>query len=231
LFASQYVLNQKLTAMKTIMPLLFCLLTAWVSHAQTYTATDYIRSLKEGTLIVKLPTHTAKLKAMKKLANDETVSPNKRDRLKMLIENTEKEALAFQRNMVLAFDSVYTFSEVLFTFDQQYDQLKAGKLDGIFLDDDLQINPNIKATQLPFFVLRFGSTNREGSYGVEAMVIMNDQLKDMQSPFPYYQKTADLRAVVGRLLPAENQDQRDAIRQVKRLNKKLFNYYKSVGRE
>ena len=211
--------------MRTIIPLIFFTLASWTLDAQKSYAKEKIQSLKGGTLIVKLPTHTTKLNAMKKLANDETVSQSKRDRLNMLIADTEKEALEFQKNMIMAFDSVYSFSEVRFTFDHQHDQLKEGKLDGIFVDESLQFNPDITASQLPFFILRFGSTNREGSYGVDAMVIMDDQLKDMQSPFPYYQKTSDLGSLVGRIFPAPNQRGRDAIRQVKKFNKKLFSYY------
>lgn len=214
-----------------IITLLFSILfiASWSLSAQKYSNADYIKSLKKGTLIVKLPTHTTKLAAMQELVDDPTVSESKKKRLRELIALSESDAKKIREDMMMAFDSVYTFSDVLYTFDQQYDNLKEGKLDGIFLNKDFQYDPSIKASSAPFFILRFGHTNRSGTYGVDAMVIMNDQLKDLRSPFPYYQRTNDLSAFIGSLLPAPEQEQRDAIRHVFKLNRKLFKFYARVS--
>jgi hypothetical protein len=216
--------------MKTIPLIIFLsFVSAWSLFAQQYNNTDYIKLLKKGTLIVKLPTYSTKIAAMQKLIDDPTVSESKKKRLKQLAEIAASDAKNLAENMMAAFDSAYTFSKVLYTYDRQYDNLKAGQLDGIFLNENLQYDPSIEASSSPFFVLRFGSTSKSGTYGIDAMVIMNDQLKDLQSPFPYYQRTNDLSAFIGSLIPSPEQKRIDAIRHVSKLNRKLFKYHIRVS--
>ena len=167
--------------MKNITLVIFLLLAGvWSLSAQQYTNSDYIKSLKKGTLIFKLPTYSTKIAAMQKLIDDPTVSESKKKRLRELVELAESDAKETAEKMMAAFDSVYTFSDVLYTYDRQYDNLKAGQLDGVFLNENFEYDPSIKVSSKPFFVLRFGSTSRSGTYGVDAMVIMNDQLKEFE---------------------------------------------------
>ena len=196
------------------------LLLACTMAAQELSPAESIRALHEGTLIVKLPTRTTKIKAMQKLLDD----PG----LEKLIAINKAEAEAFNRNMVMAFDSTYSFSNVLFTYDYHYDKLKNGEFEGIFLNKKLQEDASITPGGKPYFVLRFGSSKTEGSTGVDAMVVMDDQMGDLKAPFPYYQRLNDLAAFIGSILPAPEQDKRDAIRLVEKLDKKLYRFYEKV---
>lgn len=203
--------------------ILLCLLPLLLGAQENF-AVDHIIALKEGTLIIKLPTHTTKLNAMRELADDPEVYPERRERLKKLIAETEADAQQFNENMTMAFDSNYTFSKVLFTYDYHYDRLKAGEMEGIFLNKNLEKDPSIKIEEGPYYILRFGSSQREGSYGVDAMVVMTDQMKDLSAPFPYYQRLNDFSAFLGSIFPAPEQEKRDAIRLVGKFNKRLLRY-------
>lgn len=203
--------------------ILLCMLPLLLGAQENF-AVDHIKALKEGTLIIKLPTHTTKLNAMRELADDPEVYPERRERLKKLIAETEADAQQFNESMTMAFDSNYTFSKVLFTYDYHYDQLKAGEMKGIFLNKNLEKDPSIKIEEGPYYILRFGSSQREGSYGVDAMVVMTDQMKDLSAPFPYYQRLNDFSAFLGSLFPAPEQEKRDAIRLVGKFNKRLLRY-------
>jgi len=205
------------------------LLLACTLSAQNSSPADYIRSLHDGTLIVKLPTRTTKINAMQKLLDDPDLDSKQRARLEKLIAINKEEAATFNRNMALAFDSTYSFSNVLLTYDYHYDKLKNGDLDGIFLNENLEEDASINPGSRPYFVLRFGSSKPEGSSGIDAMVVMDDQLEDLNDPFPYYQRLNDLAAFIGSILPAPEQDKRDAIRLVEKLDKKLYRFYEKVG--
>jgi hypothetical protein len=196
--------------------------------AQEFSATDYIKALHDGTLIVKLPTRSTTINAMQKLVDDPEVSPSNRERLQELIQINKEEASTFMEDIVMAFDSVYQFSDVVFVYDFEFNEIKSGNYEGIFLNNQLEKAPSIRPDKRPFFVLRFGSSQPHGSSGIESMVLQNDQREDLSAPFPYYQRINDLSALVGSILPAPDQKERDAIRIVNKLNKKLFKFYERV---
>lgn len=205
------------------------LLLAGTIAAQDRSPAEYIRSLHEGTLIVKLPTRTTKINAMQKILDEPGIDKKQRARLEKLIAINREEAATFNRNMVLAFDSTFSFSKVRFTYDYHYDKLKNGQFDGIFLDKKLQEDASINPGNKPYFVLRFGNSKPTGSSGIEAMVLMNDRMEDLKDPFPHYQRLNDLAVFIGSILPAPEQDKRDAIRLVEKLDKKLYRFYQRVG--
>lgn len=189
---------------------------------------ESIKSLKEGTLIVRLPSYQAKVDALKDILSSTGPNHPNRKRIEKQLEQTLADRKEFNRNMIQAFREAYDFSKVLFMLDTATASLKSGQVQGIFLDPGLGIDPGIRMEDPPFFILRFGSTSDMTTDGVEAMVVMNSQFEDMDKPFPYYQRLHDFAAVMGSIFPVEDQKQKDALRIVGKLNKKLKEYYKDV---
>lgn len=191
-------------------------------------AKENIIGLKAGALIVRLPSQKAKTEALQALINDTNTSETARRRMEAQLEETIASQREFNQNMMKAFREAYNFSDVLFFFDNNMAALKDGRPDGIFLDSSLQADPNIRLENKRFFLLGFGSTSSETSDGVEAMIIMDDQLATLEKPFPFYQRLNDFPAFIGSILPAPNQKAKDAVRIVEKFNKKLHRFYHSV---
>lgn len=192
-------------------------------------AHESIKALKGGALIVRLPSHQRKIDALKDvLSNTRRNDPN-RKRLEKQLEETLADKQEFNENMMAAFRKNFSFAKTYFMLDTATALLKNGQFRGIFLDDKLQPDPAIVPSgPPPYFVLRFGSTSDMATDGLQAMAIMDDQLRDLEKPFPYYQRLHDFSAIMGGIFPAPGQKQKDALRIVGKLNKKLQAYYEGV---
>lgn len=191
-------------------------------------ARESINSLKEGVLIVRLPSQQAKTDAIREVINTPGASEAARKRLEKQLETAISSQREFNLNMMRAFREAYDFSDVLFIYDTSTSLLKTGNHSGIFLDSSLQAQPGIRLEKAPYFILHFGSTSSETSDGVEAMIILDGQFKRLEKPFPFYQRLNDFSAFIGSFLPKPNQKTEDALRIVDKLNKKLNKYFRLV---
>lgn len=192
-------------------------------------ARESIKALKGGALIVRLPSHQKKIDALKGILSSTGQDSPNRKRLEKQFKSTLADRQEFNQNIMMAFNEAYNFSEAYFILDTATASLKGGQFQGIFLDDSLQPDPAIRlAAPPPYFVLRFGSTSDMTTDGLEAMVITDGQFEDMDKPFPYYQRLNDFSAFMGSIFPAPDQKEKDALRIVSKLNKKLHEYYNQV---
>ena len=137
-------------------------------------ARESIKALYGGTLIVRLPSYQTKIDGMKDILSSSGPDSPNRKRVEKLLEATLADRKEFNQNMMAAFEEVYGFSSAYFMLDTATAALKSGRLEGIFLNSSLDVDPTIQLDGAPpYFVLRFGSTSDMSTDGVEAMVIMN----------------------------------------------------------
>lgn len=189
-----------------------------------------IKELRKGTLIVRLPSNQRKMKALKEALEKDDNSSQREKWLQRELEATQEETQTFNNTMFRAFGEAYDFSAVQFTYDYLTPELKAGNFQGNLLNEELEPSSAIALEKSPAFILSFGRTNKDYSDGVEAMVILGEQLKSPPPPFPYYQRLNDLQAFWGNIFPRSDQELFDAMRLVGKLNKKLHKFYnRNVG--
>lgn len=191
-------------------------------------AEEVIKSLKDGTLLVRLPSRQRKIDAMEQVLSGYAPDDKRRPRMEKLLRETREEAATFNRNMMTAFRDSFDFSEVRFFYDYNTPKLKAGESAGLFLNEELTADPSIPLPDGSYFILGFGQTQKDYSDGLEAMYIMDSDFKRMTAPFPYYQRLNDFAAFMGSIFPAPNQEMRDALRLVGKLQKKLRAFYQKV---
>lgn len=189
---------------------------------------DAIIALKQGTLVVRLPSNQRKIKALEASLDKAEPNTSRARWLEKELAYTRESTLEFNTNMVKALNEAYTFSGLRFTYDYFTPQIKAGQWEGIFLNDGLEVDPAIEPGEGETFLLTFGRTQKEASDGIEAMVLMTDQLDRFAKPFPYYQRLNDFEAFIGSLFPKENQKEEDAMRLVGKLDKKLYKFHDRV---
>lgn len=184
-----------------------------------------IKALREGTLLVRLPSSQRKIAALEESLAKEETGTARAKWLRKELEATRSETQSFNENMHQAFREAYGFSDLRFTYDYATPELKAGRFKGNLLDEDLEPSAEVEMGELPVFILSFGRTSKEYSDGVEAMVILGEQLKSPPPPFPYYQRLNDFKAFWGSIFPRPDQEIYDALRLVGKLNEKLEKFY------
>jgi len=145
-----------------------------------------IKDLKEGILIVRLKSKHSKISKLQSLSSSKDVDNATKARIKNTLKREIEERNTLNNQIVKGFEEFYYFSTVYFMYDTSSISLKNGVQEGIFLNNNLEVDPTIKLNNKPFFVLRYGTTDLNNTSGIEAWVVMNKQLEDMERPFPYH---------------------------------------------
>lgn len=140
-------------------------------------AYNQISELKNGVLLVRLATSTAKIKALKARGR------------RTEAEEIEAEQHRINREIIRAFRRKFDFCRVEFFLATDSRKVKEGKSEGIFLDDQLNPDSSITVNSLAaVYTAEFGSTARGTGGGVDisALVIMDRNFNMLEKPFPYY---------------------------------------------
>ncbi len=194
--------------------------------ARQQRAVQAINDLKDGCLLVRLPSKYNKLRELERLSASKSVSEAAQKRMREQYLTTLSERDSFNARLMTAFTSQYHFSDVLFFYDTSSVQVKERKLDKLFLNAELQPELDYPDPAKPFLILRLGTTDPSVTSGIEAMVVMDAQFADLERPFPYYIKLKSL----GHILEAIFSPKKRAIRSpghlAAELNRKMMDFYK-----
>lgn len=143
-------------------------------------ADKQILELHEGALLVRLKTYMQVIESLEKEGRD-----NESESLKIQRDEENKELIA-------AFRKYYKFSEVYFFNSYDSEKVRAGLLENIFLNDELQPDSTIKCKTEHFFIADISTLQADDvgqtSTGIEALVIMDKQFVQLKRPFPFYVK-------------------------------------------
>jgi len=193
-------------------------------------AEEAIRDLYKGTLILRLKSKRNKINKLKELLSAPDIKENVRVKLSKELGKTIDERNKYNITLIEAFESHYTFSNIYYMYDTASVSLKNGTRKGIFLDKNLEFDPNIEIPEENFFVVKTGTTNSTSTTGVEAIVIMDKELKDMQRPFPYYVRLNSIGRLFVRIFNHKNLVKKDSKDVVMRLERNLHRYAEAVIR-
>ena len=156
-----------------------------------YVAAEQIKALKHGALVVRLKTNDRSVNAYRSAGKDEIA-----DRM---IAERHTQNLKIEE----AFKYYFKFCKVYFIYAKNTDALLK-RQPGIFLNEALQADTNIKLTEDYFLIAEYGSfTSNErvdeyhysGVYKTEpsnttastsALVILDTSLNQLQEPFPFF---------------------------------------------
>ena len=151
-------------------------------------AAQQIFKLKESVLIVRLPSHHNKIEAFENLISETDISGKSRQSLIESLENTRSERDQFAQETMAAAQRYFSFTKVLFMYDSAQVGLTKGMKSGIFLNDQLKIDPSISLKVDTFFILRFGFPGHESTNHITSWIVSDRDLNDLQRPFPYYSR-------------------------------------------
>ena len=100
-----------------------------------------IQELKEGTLIVRFVSFNEKIEYLKKIGKTEKAA---------------KEKLKYDevnKWFINEFNTYYNFSNVVFCYGTELEDFLDGKTKNIFLNEQLEVDPNIVVKDGPIFIL------------------------------------------------------------------------------
>jgi len=188
-----------------------------------------IRTLKEGVLLVRLPSNHRKMQELERLIAEPTLDERRRKQLQDRLETLREDTRRFAHTLRDAFLERYDFSPVLFLYDTVAWQTVQQHPAGYFLNAELQPDPALARPHDRYLFARMGYTKPEGGQGIEALVISDARLQDLQSPFPYYSMVNTLGAVFDTVLGAPKARRKHTFKMVARLNKQLHRFYARAG--
>ena len=146
------------------------------AFAQSTDPATCIKELKEGTLILRIPTNKSKIDTLTAMVNRST-DPDKKARLEKQLNETIQERDTLLADYVFAFKTNFDFCKVGYYFDYDADDLNTASyynMEGerIAVGD---------LSEKPLYYLYFERTT--GSK-IDALVVYNRNIQKVPSPFP-----------------------------------------------
>ena len=211
---------------RVLLVLAICYLWAAPSRAQRphAVAESHILQLKEGVLIVVLPTRHKKIAELERLLASDELSDKSRRRLGRMLADTRASVASLQQALRNAFRDAYRFSAVAFAYDHEAVRLKPAEL----ALTDVSGAPFALPPGRPVYFAMLGRTDPQTGSSMEALLIADAQREVLQRPFPYYQRRYPPAAILDALIGAPGAEERHTRKMVARLNRKLFRYHQEV---
>lgn len=170
-----------------------------------------------GVLLVRLVSDRRKISEL-----DKRVASNPNDtKTKERLRQVRADRKAFNREWSEALREHYKFSEIYFFYDYDAKRLVDGERSGFFLDDDLHVDKNIKLDR-PFVVLGEGAA---GDSGISAFIVMDESIRPLSRPFPYYFKKNDFWKVLFSVFDSKTPRHRNLDKVAKEINDAFDRYY------
>lgn len=175
------------------------------ANLQKDTATNQLHALKNGVLLVRLPTNKAKVTKLKEMKKS---SAARKEKTLMY---------QFHKDILRAFDAHFSFCPVYFYHSDVSNDIKAGKFEGNLFDSKKQPINDLDVPQENRYFAEFGFVHQEeltkeqngktvkvaGIGGKKAFVIRTHEGFQPERPFPYsvnyYRSANDLSAPIKKI--------------------------------
>ena len=142
-------------------------------------AANAIKEVKKGGLVILIPSHKEKFKAVNRLLQSKELSEKKKEKIRLDKENDLENIREYSKKMIGAFREGYDFSPLYFLPDSSFNAFKKGQRKNIFLNDNMEIDKSI--------TMEFPDSYRVGiRLGSDQIIVIRD--KDgqiMKEPFPW----------------------------------------------
>ena len=183
---------------------------------QEMDAVNAIRELKDGYLIVRMPSSRAKIDTLSQMVN-RTKDPRSKEKLVKMLQEAREKRDSLIADYTRAFKSRYNFSKVAYFMDQDASNLASAH----FYDmDGAQVKWD-DISQKPYYFLYFERTEESK---IDALVFHFSSGKKVPKPFPNNFSTGGLNVFFVKILEKSFADWR-----IGRINKKLHNFWRTVN--
>ncbi|NNC82931.1 MAG: hypothetical protein HKN79_05075 [Flavobacteriales bacterium] len=201
-------------------------------NERAITAKDQIQKLKNGALLVRLPTKRPSIDAMREKG------------LNKQADALQSKVFAQNLDIVESFRSQFDFCPVYFFYSHDSKYVRELQLDSVlFLNDDLEEDESIKVVEDDYFTAEFtllapkqykvknipDSQEKNSNYRNEAkyygganmrfhaLIIKDEEFTQLDNPFPYYTRTLNSFFIKRKMADV-----------VSIMNGKLYRYHSNV---
>ena len=199
------------------------------SQEDYQTAHEHLEKLQEGTLVVILKSSKKKLDLLEENMNNPQLSRSEKKRARKMHEKEQAERQYVLDSLIAAIKAFYKFSDYRFVYDTDLDSLRAGS-DGYFLDENRQYDKAIELDRTrPYYYLMERYTPDLDGSRVYALVFLDDNLKVLKPPFPYFIKLIKVGPVALARLLVKKSAYVSLVTTITRLDKRLHSRLESIG--
>jgi hypothetical protein len=146
---------------------------------------EAVKEMKyNGVLIVRLKTNYVKISALEKELSNTAIKPARKKRIQGILAETIKRRDALNETMATAFLDSFSFCPIYLSYDTSANSLKNGIRKGIFLNDSLQIDPEISIPDTAKVFVAYYH-DKSGNYPSDGLMIRK-LLSELAEPFPHY---------------------------------------------
>ena len=165
----------------------FVFFSCLVTHAQVDlqkkspedAAEQAFNDLKNGTLVVRLPSNHNKITRMQQVIDRPETSESGRKRLQEQLRETVDETRIWNRLLMKAFQQEFDFAEVRFFYDTATVWLVGGARAGIFLNENLEVDETIAIPTNDWLGLRVGKTDPAETVRQDALIFTDRNFADL----------------------------------------------------
>lgn len=212
------IIGYKLTTYKLIW--LFAVTWAWIAfthpvQGQRSDPEEAIKALREGYLIVRLPSYRAKIDTLESMIGRST-NETQKIRLQRLLDETVESRDSLQQGYIRAFKHQYHFSKVAYFYDYDAHNLNTAKYYN--LDSEPIAIGDIM--DKPLYYLFFERTVESK---IDALVIYDRKLTIVPRPFPNNFSRGGLNFLFLKI-----SDKNFPAWRVTKMQKQLIRYYNAV---
>ena len=185
-------------------------------------ARQHIKSLKNGVLIVRLKTNDKALKKLERILNNPATKEKNKQRIReRTMPDLKASAETLNNKLIRAFAEGYDFSALYFMPDTCTNALQ-NKLPLTCLTD---ANDNVVSGEAiqdkTIFLADFSELENDKTSRIKGLMISNKESERLMPPFPYFQRSGGVFVK----LSSSTINSKDALKMVKRWNKKLHDFF------
>ena len=140
-------------------------------------------ALKDGGLVVLLPTKSKTIAAMEELLISGDLSKNRQLSLSVRLEDTRHEVLRDQEWIMELLYEYYTVGDLYFIYDHDWPSVKNGAQTGYFLNHNLDLDNKISSPD-NFLILCKGTPDPSKYTVREAFMLYDQHGNDLPPTFP-----------------------------------------------
>lgn len=199
-----------------LFPIYFLLLVVVAPlHAQLVNPALSIKELREGNLIVRIPTYKAKIDTLTAM-NERSTDPKNQKRIRKQLQETIEQRDTLFADYVTAFKNSFQFCPVAYYFDYDAKDLNLAR----YYNLEGEHIAVADLSEKPLFYLHFERTTDSK---VDALIVYNRFLKKIPDPFPNDFARGGLNFLFVGL-----SDKKFPTWRVEKMNKRFFGFLEQV---
>jgi hypothetical protein len=138
-----------------------------------------ISKLKNGAVIVRIYANRPKTALLKKSIEHPDTPPEEKKKLEKMLKSHLNEVASYTKNIIKGYDAYFKFCPIYYTYDYNTEAIIQGKLKGIFLNKEGEVDTTIELSSDKYFgVLVRGDSPQVFILKDNALMPVSDNMPD-----------------------------------------------------